>query len=65
MQLNNFQAIAVLSMKEHGVKSFKLCFDNVIVNSDFRGNIEVYGKDWAEEHYETQQDFAEAYGLNY
>ena len=63
MQLNNFQASTVLSMKDQGVKSFKLCFDNVIVNSDFNGKIEVYGKGWTDEYYETPEDFAEAYGL--
>ena len=44
MQLNNFQARAVLSMKEHGVKSFKLCFDNAIVNSDFRVRLRCVGR---------------------
>ena len=62
MQLNNLQAETVLSMKEHGVKSFKLCFEKSIVTKDFSGKIEVYGKG-LDEYYETQEDFAESYGL--
>lgn len=63
MQLNNFQARTVLSMSELGVKSFKLCFEDVIVNADFSGKIEVYGQGWTDEYYDTQEDFVEAYGL--
>lgn len=63
MHLNNFQARTVLSMSEFGVKSFKLCFENVVVNSDFSGKIKVHGRELADEYYETREDFAEAYGL--
>ena len=63
MQLNNFQSRTVLSMSEFGVKSFKLCFEDVIVNTDFSGKIEVYGQGLTDEYYDTQEDFEEAYGL--
>lgn len=63
MQLNNLQAKTVLSMKEHEVKSFKLCFEKSIVTKDFNGKIEVYGKGLDDEYYETPEDFAKAYGL--
>ena len=62
MQLNNLQAETVLSMKEHGVKSFKLCFEKSTVTKDFSGKIEVYGNG-LDEYYKTPEDFAKAYGL--
>lgn len=63
MQLNSLQATIVHDLIESGVKSFKLCFDKIIVNSYFSAKIEVIGTGF-DEYYDTKEDFTKAYNLS-